>query len=154
MGREFTQVQFRPRKALAVEPKVCSGCRTCEVICSMHHEGKVDLERARLFIKANPFTGSFLPQICRQCPDTPCFYACPESAIEIQAGDGTVIIHQERCTGCRLCGEACPFKGIRFDRADRKAFKCDFCQGDPECVKWCPTSALGVVTFGGEFDGR
>jgi anaerobic carbon-monoxide dehydrogenase iron sulfur subunit len=150
MNQEYTRLHFRGRKALAVEPKVCSGCRTCEVICSLSHEGQVDLERARLYVKANSFSGSFIPQVCRQCSDAPCFYACPESAIEIEEVNGTVIIDPERCTGCRACQEACPFQVIRFDQEKKKAFKCDFCQGSPECAKWCPVNALGVVEFRGE----
>ncbi len=150
VDREFARVHFRGRKALAAEPKVCSGCRICEVICSLHHEGKVDLERARLLVKENSFSASFIPQICRQCADAPCYYACPDSAIEIEEGNGTVLILQEKCTGCRACEKACPFKVIRFDQEKGKAFKCDFCLGSPECVKWCPVNALGVVEFRGE----
>ena len=150
MSQEYTRIHFRGRKALSVESKVCAGCRTCEVICSLSHEGQVDLERARLYVKANPFSGSFIPQVCRQCSDAPCFYACPESAIEIEKVNGTVIIDSEKCSGCGTCVAACPFKVIRFDKERNRAFKCDFCKGSPECVKWCPVNALGVVEFRGE----
>ncbi len=150
MDLEFIEVHFRKRKALSANPKICSGCRTCETICSLAHEGMVDLERSRIYIKANPFKGSFVPVICHQCSDAPCYYACPESAIEIEADHGTVEIHQEKCTGCRSCEKACPFKVIRFDEEKEKVFKCDFCHGDPECVKWCPVNALGITQFGGE----
>lgn len=149
MDLEFTEVHFRKRRALSADPKTCSGCRTCEVICSLSHEGSVDLERSRIFIKSNPFKGSYLPMVCHQCSDAPCYYACSESAIEIEGSNGTVVIDQEKCTGCRSCEEACPFKAIRFDAEKNKASKCDFCHGDPECVQWCPVNALGVTQFGG-----
>jgi carbon-monoxide dehydrogenase iron sulfur subunit len=151
MERPFVEIHFRKRKALAVDATVCSGCRICEVICSVIHEGTVDLERSRIYVKSNPFEGSFNPIVCRQCPDAPCLKACPESAIVINEKDGTVMIVDEECSGCRLCEEACPFAAIRFDQERHKAFKCDFCQGNPECVKWCPTSALGIIEFGGEY---
>lgn len=61
-----------------------------------------------------------------------------------------MVIREERCTGCRACEEACPFKVIRFDGEKGKALKSDFCQGEPECVKWCPMNALGVTQYGGE----
>jgi carbon-monoxide dehydrogenase iron sulfur subunit len=150
MALEFIDVHFRKRKALSANPKTCSGCRTCETICSLSHEGMVDLERSRIYIKANPFKGSFVPMVCHQCSDAPCYYACPESAIEIEGYNGTVVIHQEKCTGCHACEKACPFKVIRFDEERKKAFKCDFCHGDPECVKWCPVNALGTTQYGGE----
>ena len=151
MTLPFVKTHFRRRKALAADPKVCSGCRTCEVICSMTHGGTVDLERSRIYLRSNPFKGSFSPIVCHQCSDVPCLKACPEFAIQINEKDGTVTIMDEKCNGCRLCEEACSFKAIRFNQERNKAFKCDFCQGEPECVKWCPTSALGIIEFGGEF---
>jgi Fe-S-cluster-containing dehydrogenase component len=145
---EFSEVHFRKRRALAADPKICSGCRTCELICSLGHEGFVDPERARIFIQSNPLKGSFIPMICRQCSDAPCYYACPESAIEIDQGMGIVTIRGDRCTGCRVCEKICLYHAIRFDPEKNSAIKCDFCNGDPQCVKWCPVNALGVVEFG------
>ncbi|MGE5254497.1 MAG: hypothetical protein ACM3N7_11075 [Planctomycetaceae bacterium] len=37
-----------------------------------------------------------------------------------------------------------------LDAEGKKAWKCDFCGGDPQCFAWCPANALGVVEFGGE----
>jgi Fe-S-cluster-containing hydrogenase component 2 len=34
----------------------------------------------------------------------------------------------------------CPFGAISLD-GDRM-IKCDLCEGDPQCVKWCATKAL------------
>ena len=58
---EYTKVHFRKRRALVGEGKTCSGCETCLVICSLVHEGEVDLKRARLRIQSNSFAGSFIP---------------------------------------------------------------------------------------------
>lgn len=150
MDRKFVETHFRKRRALAADSKVCSGCRTCEVICSLSHQEGIDLERSRIYLRSDPFRGSFIPVICHHCSDVPCLKACSELAIEIDMKDGTVRIIEERCTGCRSCEKACPFKAIRFDPERNKAFKCDFCQGEPECVRWCPTNSLGVIEFGGE----
>ncbi len=145
---EFSEVHFRKRRALAADPKNCSGCRNCELICSLDHEGLIDPERARIFIKSNPLKGSFIPIVCRQCSDAPCFYTCPESAIEIDKVLGIVKIRRDRCTGCRACERICPYHVIRFDPEKNIAMKCDLCNGNPQCVKWCPVNALGVVEFG------
>ena len=148
--REFSKVHFRRRKRISADPKTCAGCRICETICSLTHEGAIDLERARIYVKRNPFKGTFVPVVCHQCSDAPCYFACPESAVQIQDSFGTILINEEKCTGCRLCEEACPFNAIRFREDRQKAFKCDFCDGDPECVKWCPMNALGITEFWGE----
>jgi len=37
--------------------------------------------------------------------------------------------------------EACPHQAIRLDGEER-AFKCDFCGGQPACVPECVTQAL------------
>ncbi len=87
--------------------------------------------------------------ICHQCADAPCYEACPESAAEIDTGSGMVSIHEEKCTGCRACEEACPFNAIRFDQDKNRVFKCDLCRGNPACVNWCPMNALGITEFGG-----
>jgi len=120
------------------------------VICSLTHEGCVDPEKSRILLKSNAFKGSFIPVVCRHCSDAPCYYACPEDAIEIDAVDGTVKIREEKCTGCRSCETACPYKVIGFDTDRQKAFKCDLCGGDPQCVDWCPMNALGIVSFKGK----
>ena len=147
--KSLIESHSRKRRALASNAKLCSGCRTCELVCSITHEGIVDFGRSRIYVKSNPFKGSFVPVVCHQCFDFPCLKACPESAIQVNEENGTVLISSEKCTGCWLCQEACPFDAIRFDGDRGTAFKCDLCQGDPECVKWCPSTALGIVEFGG-----
>ena len=147
--KDFSSLHFRARNAVTADPKVCSGCKTCEIICSLTHEGAVDPGRARIYVKSNAFKGSFIPMVCRQCADAPCYQACPESAITIHAETGIVLIDEHLCTGCRLCEKACPFNAIRFDPLKEKAFKCDLCGGAPQCVDWCPMNALGTTRFGG-----
>jgi Fe-S-cluster-containing hydrogenase component 2 len=53
----FSKIRFRDRNALTAEAKVCAGCRTCEVICSLTHQGCVDLEKSRILLKSNAFKG-------------------------------------------------------------------------------------------------
>ena len=150
MDDGFSEIHFRERRTVSADATVCAGCRTCEVIWSLSHEGSINLERSRIYWRSDPFKGSFTPVVCHQCSDVPCYYACPESTIEIDATYGTVIINEERCTRCRACEKVCPFKAIRFDEQGNNVFKCDFCYYDPECMKWCPMNALGINEFGGE----
>ena len=53
---------------------------------------------------------------------------------------------QHRITHPRYeCVKACPFGAMRVDPHTGHVFKCDLCEGDPECAKWCPTGALQFV---------
>jgi len=119
------------------------------MICSLIHEGAIDNERSRIQVTTDPFRGASTINFCRQCHDAPCYYACSESAIDLDQTNGAVVIDPELCNGCRKCEEACPFNAILFSESD-KAYKCDLCGGDPECVKWCPMNSLGISVFGGE----
>ena len=148
MELEFVDTHFRPRITVIANPDTCAGCRTCEVFCSLHHEGAIDLEKARLRVDREPFEGSFQPRVCHQCSHPYCMMACPVGAISISDPDGVVIVNEETCTGCGSCEEACPFGMIVVDTAKGIAVKCDLCGGDPQCVRWCPVSALGIGKFG------
>ncbi len=41
-----------------------------------------------------------------------------------------------------MCISICPFGSNSYDQKGRKILKCDLCEGDPECVKVCPSGAL------------
>lgn len=147
---EQSKIYFRKRETVIANPDSCSGCRICQMICSLTHEGVIDVEKSRIRVTSDPFRGTSTIVVCRQCHDAPCYYACPESAIKLDQTNGTVVIDEERCNGCLRCVEACSFDAIQFSEADHNAYKCDLCGGDPECVKWCPMNSLGISVFGGE----
>lgn len=150
MSIEQSKIYFRHRKTVYANPSTCSGCRICQMICSLTHEDVIDFERSRILVRSNFFDGTSTIIVCHQCHDAPCYYACPESAIEFDHANGTVVINEERCNGCRLCEKACRYNAILFFEEDGKAYKCDFCEGNPECVNWCPMNSLGISVFGGD----
>jgi Fe-S-cluster-containing dehydrogenase component len=58
-----------------------------------------------------------------------------------------VLVHHEKCSGCKACIVACPYDA-RFIHPEGYADKCTFCihrvqQGiDPACVAVCPTHCM------------
>jgi Fe-S-cluster-containing hydrogenase component 2 len=44
-----------------------------------------------------------------------------------------------------MCVTACPFGGMGIDIVARQVIKCDLCDGDPTCVRFCDPGALQFV---------
>jgi Fe-S-cluster-containing hydrogenase component 2 len=44
-----------------------------------------------------------------------------------------------------MCVAICPFGGAKFDSISNKVIKCDLCDGDPQCVRFCETKAIEYV---------
>ena len=75
---------------------------------------------------------------------------CPTQAIYKEEKYGAVLIDGEKCDGCRICYDVCPYGAPVFesDEMGVKAQKCNMCIGrlesgeQPMCVSSCPTRAL------------
>ncbi len=137
-------IQATP-KVLALDPQKCNGCKLCEIACSLFHEGEVDPARSRIYVLEWNLKGIFLPVLCQHCADAPCKKACPKDAISWQDDWGRVVIDYDRCVSCQMCVAACPFGAIGFDKAREVIFKCDLCNGRPQCVNFCEPGALAFA---------
>lgn len=59
-------------------------------------------------------------------------------------------VDQTLCSGCRVCGNICPYKAIEISGADNKALVNDvLCQGCGTCVAACPSGAISGHHFTG-----
>ena len=127
-------------KKLTVKYEQCTGCRICEIICSLSRFGEVSHYSSRI----NVFSfapGLDIPILCVHCDQAPCMNNCHVNAIR-KNEQGLVEIASEDCTGCASCVEACPAGAIKIHPELGKAFKCDLCGGRPNCVDYCPNNAL------------
>ena len=124
---------------------LCTECRIFELACPFKMLGAYNPRYACLHVHLSE-KGLFAePIICIHCENPSCMKVCPISAISKDNATGAVIIDEGMCTGCRICIESCFYQAIKFDDEKKKAFKCDLCQGNPECVRYCPTGALRFV---------
>lgn len=150
-------------KAMVVDINLCNGCYNCQIACKDEHVGndwtpiaKPQPDIGQFWIKVTDVVQGTVPKvrvrymhdICQHCDDPPCVTACTTKAI-YKRDDGIVIIDPEKCTGGRLCLEACPYDVIYFNSDMNIAQKCTFCAHllddgwkEPRCVDACPTDAL------------
>lgn len=132
-------------KVLTVYPEKCTGCRLCELVCSVYHDGVSNAMRSRIRIVKWESEGVYIPMVCQQCQDAPCMIVCPVKAISRDEELNRVMVNHDICIGCRSCVAVCPFGAMGFNVIDRKNFKCDLCDGDPQCVRFCEVKAVDYV---------
>jgi tetrathionate reductase subunit B len=159
-------------KVFVIDVDKCVGCYACQFVCKDEHVGNDWSPIA----KPQPDTGQFwmhleehirgtvpkvemhyLPLLCQHCDDAPCIPTCPIEGALYKREDGLVIVDSDKCTGCRMCVDACPYDVIYFNEDLNLAQKCTGCAhlldgGEwtvPRCADACPTEA---ILFGEEAD--
>ncbi|MFV9646660.1 MAG: 4Fe-4S dicluster domain-containing protein [Desulfobacterales bacterium] len=156
----------RSYSMILVDYSKCTGCRTCETVCSAYnHKQKVNGKV--LPGPGNPFYSNIrvhsfnpdvdIPAVCAMCPDNPCIEACPvppdpkTGRKALYRDEKTLTIRNDlnRCIGCGSCAEACSTRGVGIIVPNPETTKpermCTLCDGDPQCVKYCPYDALSLV---------
>lgn len=158
-------IMEQARGMVIADPVLCVGCGRCELACTEFNDGRAAPSLSRIKIDrnlnfgphgmpamlkglGNMGDGLIVQDLCKQCPHpVPCANICPEGAIFPAKGTGARLIDPERCTGCKICLQACPWEMIVFDPESRKATKCHLCQGKPKCVEACPSGSLRYVSW-------
>jgi carbon-monoxide dehydrogenase iron sulfur subunit len=132
-------------KALYIDYQKCTGCRTCELVCAVQHDGCSNPARSRIKVVKWEAQGLYIPMSCQQCQDAPCLNICPVKAISKDDSMGRVTVDYDVCIGCRSCVAICPFGAMNYNVIDKRVFKCDLCDGDPQCVRFCDVKAVDLV---------
>ncbi|MFC2010023.1 4Fe-4S dicluster domain-containing protein [Chloroflexota bacterium] len=145
-------------KVIVFDPDLCTGCMRCVITCSTYNNGATSLSKSRIHVVRHE--GHVVSAIdeedelifetlnCRQCDKPFCLYFCPTHAIERSKDTGAVVIDYDKCISCRMCMVGCPFGAISYDSDKRQVIKCEFCGGEPQCVKFCPAGALQFLPKG------
>jgi Fe-S-cluster-containing hydrogenase component 2 len=148
------QLEVPMSGVVAFESKICTGCGTCELICSSRRTGVNNPQLSCISIYSDGLGGEPRHDVCNQCHFPSCLYACPVDAILVDQATGARYIDDENCVNCGSCYEACPFTPERamiktwVEDGEQKFFKCDLCKDRPEgpmCVQYCPTMALMYI---------
>jgi energy-converting hydrogenase A subunit Q len=93
---------------------------------------------------------------CEQCIDKPCLQACPVDAVHEVPPDKHIEI-DDKCFGCVLCREACPFDAIKMETTLAEAVRENvpninpkLCRRCGACVNACRTGAIQLISSGRE----
>jgi carbon-monoxide dehydrogenase iron sulfur subunit len=129
------------QKNLLIDASLCTGCRMCELVCSMVKEKETNPSKSRIFCEFYMMEGLRFPRVCVNCLHPACIDACPTGALYKDETTGYTLYNRDDCTNCEACIDACSYGAIRLD-PDGEIIKCNLCGGDPECVKVCETHAI------------
>jgi Fe-S-cluster-containing hydrogenase component 2 len=129
-------------KKIVTDLEKCTGCRTCELVCSFAKEGLFNPKKAAIRVVKEEQIGLDAPVVCQMCRQPKCVEACPEKALTKTPEFAIISVNERKCTGCRLCEEACPFGAVYFHPEKETPILCNLCEGSPACVEWCHAEAL------------
>ena len=88
------------REVLIRDLGKCINCVVCVTACGRRHG------HARMTMSGPVFGLYQLPDVCRNCPDTPCVKACHLDGMHLHEGKTFV---SDACRGCNKCVQACPY---------------------------------------------
>lgn len=162
-------------KAIVVDFSKCAGCRTCETACSAFNH-KVSINGNKMKGLGNPDLSNIkvwhynpdvdIPVTCFICEDSPCIEICPVDPDPITGRKAlyrdetfhTIKNDLDRCIACEKCSRACReksgaviFPNLKTGMPERM---CTLCDGDPQCVKYCPYGALQYLSITTEMQLR
>jgi carbon-monoxide dehydrogenase iron sulfur subunit len=134
--------------AISLLPELCTGCLSCEMACSLSHEGSSCSSLSRIQVKKWGEIAINFPILCQHCGDAPCVTICPTTARRREPETGAIVTDEKWCVGCKSCIYACPYGAPVIHPTKGKSMTCDLCDGKPLCVDVCTVGALSYPCDG------
>lgn len=126
---------------LVIDPEKCTGCRACEMACSIHH-GLIARPTPNRIQVAYARDDYYMPIACLHCEEAYCMESCVFEALVRDGPNAIVRVVDENCTACMVCIDACPYGGMVYAEDKGTVIKCDLCGGSPACAAYCAPGAI------------
>lgn len=134
-------------------PEVANMCNV-----SVGKDGFIIEKHPKLGPVATATDGVFIAGACqspKDIPDTVAQASAASSAVlsmitreKIEIEAATAEIDEEKCSGCRICNNLCPYNAIKFDEDKKISNISDvLCKGCGTCVAACPSNAITANHF-------
>jgi protein NrfC len=148
---------YKPHYSMVLRQSRCIDCERCVEACNKTNEVPDYGYRTRILQRDVPdaigMKREFIPVLCNHCNNPPCVRACPTKATTKDKKNGIVMMHYEKCIGCKSCVLACPYDARYFNEEKHAIDKCNFCIDTrlskgmklTACAEACPA---GVRNFG------
>lgn len=118
---------------IKVNKEKCSGCHLCEMACSLVHLGIINVEKSAIRIRKDDLDTSLnTPVLCLQCKEMKCF----------KGVENIKSLEKKKFIWDRVRADRCPFGALSV--LGEKAYHCDLCGGEPQCVKVCTPKAISI----------
>ncbi len=151
------EIRTTPSHMIVTDRARCSGCQRCEMACTLKNDGRVCQHIARVRVRDNYAFGvsadtgdgvfgscEFTVEHCKQCADPWCMNYCPVHAIYADEKSGARTVDTDRCIGCGMCSQACPWNMPRIDTETGVSTKCISCG---RCAAQCPNGAIQFIDW-------
>lgn len=151
------EIRTTPTKMIVTDRARCSGCQRCEMMCTLKNDGRVCQHIARVRVRPNYNFGAgvdtkdgafdnceFTVEHCKQCEDPACMNYCPVHAIYADKETGARTVDADKCIGCGMCTQACPWNMPRVDTETGVSTKCISCG---RCAEQCPNGAIKFIDW-------
>ncbi|MGA7677609.1 MAG: (4Fe-4S)-binding protein [Dehalococcoidia bacterium] len=126
-------------KTIKVDADKCSGCRTCEIVCSAFHASPKyssnNPARSRIQVIRHPLQDIWVPVFAGEYTPAEC------------TGRDKYVIDGKEYDECGFCRASCPSRDLFKEPDSGIPLKCDMCESDPPlseptCVQWCLNDVL------------
>ena len=105
--------------ALLINLQTCVRCGNCAAACHHRYGNSRLLRRGKEFVLPDTQAHVLMPSSCWHCRDPECMIGCPTDALRRQA-TGEIEILEDRCIGCEICANQCPWGNISMAGVDSK----------------------------------